>query len=179
MLPADLSPPIIEDAPPDPPEFTSWDQPLSPQTYEEPAPEPEAPTEDEMPPEEDPFADQALSDKPDIFDSAEPPPTHENVGQDLSDIARFGNSDSTSSRDGILRYNIIIEGIDTSDVREAFREALTDRKFMWDTDELLRSIHHGEVRIENVVASKAFVLVARLRSLPLKIRWEQYAVHSN
>jgi hypothetical protein len=95
---------------------------------------------------------------------------------DLSDIAQFGNSETSGSRDGSLRYNLFISGIDTSDVRMAFREALTDRKFLWDTDQILRSLRNGQVRIENVSATKAHVLISRLRSMPVKIRWEQYAV---
>ena len=95
---------------------------------------------------------------------------------DLSDIAKFGNSDATSGRDGSLRYNLFVAGIDTSDLRESFREALTDRKLVWDTDSILRSIKNGEVRIPNVPAAKAFIVVSRLRGLPVQVRWEQYAI---
>lgn len=96
---------------------------------------------------------------------------------DLSDVARFGNSDISGSRDGALRYTVFIEGIDTSDVRIAFREALTDRKFVWDIDNILRSVRNGEVTIPNVSPAKAYILISRLRNLPLRVRWEQYAIH--
>jgi hypothetical protein len=95
---------------------------------------------------------------------------------DLSDIAAFGNSEMSGGRDGTLRYNLIIEGIDTADVREAFREAITDRKFVWDIDQILRSVRNGKVQIQNVAPTKGYMLVTRLRGLPLKIRWEQYAI---
>lgn len=98
---------------------------------------------------------------------------------DLSDLAAYGNGDVNSGREGPLRYNLFISGIDTKDVREAFREALTDRKFVWDTDQILRSIKHGQVKIENATASKAYLLVVRLRNLPVQIRWEQYVVHQS
>ncbi|MGZ3722814.1 MAG: hypothetical protein ACXVA9_07800 [Bdellovibrionales bacterium] len=94
---------------------------------------------------------------------------------DLSDIATFGNSDS-STRDGSLRYNLIITGIDTADVRESFREAITDRKLVWDIDQILRSLKNGEVRIPNVPPPKAYMLISRLRNLPVQVRWEQYAI---
>lgn len=95
---------------------------------------------------------------------------------DLSDIARFGNSDASSSRDGSLRYNLVISGIDTADVREAFREAITDRKLVWDIDQILRSMKNGEVKIANVPPPKAYILISRLRNLPVNVRWEQYAI---
>lgn len=105
------------------------------------------------------------------------PPPATSASPDLSDVQAFGNSDSSGGREGNLRYNLTLEGIDTSDIREAFREALTDRKFMWDTDQILRSIKHGRVRIENVSPIKAYILITRLRSLPIHVHWEQYAVH--
>lgn len=95
---------------------------------------------------------------------------------DLSDLSQFANSSDSGGREGPLRYNLVLSGIDTSDVREAFREAITDRKFLWDTEQILRSIRHGEVRILNVAPGKAHMLISRLRNLPVKITWEQHAI---
>lgn len=95
---------------------------------------------------------------------------------DLSDIAGFGNSDVSSTREGSLRYNLFVTGIDTVDVRNSFREAITDRKLVWDIDQILRSVKNGEVKIQNVSAAKAFIVVTRLRNLPVQVRWEQYAI---
>jgi hypothetical protein len=141
----------------------------------------EEPAEDEPIGEEesvadDPFAQDSFSSENEEEPQVYRPPVAAD-SPDLSDIADFGNSDATASREGGLRYDLIISGIDTADVREAFREALTDRKFLWDTDAILRSIRHGEVRITNVSASKAHTLISRLRALPVKIPWEQYAIH--
>ncbi|MGE0526683.1 MAG: hypothetical protein AB7G93_12355 [Bdellovibrionales bacterium] len=96
---------------------------------------------------------------------------------DLSDVANFGNSEASGGRDGSLRYNVFVSGIDTSDVRDEFREVITDRKFMWDVEQIIRSIRHGEVRLTGVTPAKAYILISRLRHLPVDIRWEQYAVH--
>jgi hypothetical protein len=140
----------------------------------EPDPEPE-PSNDEPHEKPDIFADD-LSDLP-----AEPPgyraPATAPDSPDLSDIARFGNSEASSGRDGSLRYSLSIQGIDTVDVREALREALTDRKFIWDTESLLRSIRDGQLQLHDVTASKAFMLISRLRSLPVRVKWEQHAIH--
>ena len=107
-----------------------------------------------------------------VYNSANTPGS-----SDLSDVARFGNSDISGGRDGALRYTVFIGGIDTSDVRAAFREALTDLKFVWDIDAILRSVRNGDVTIQNVSPSKAYILISRLRGLPVRIRWEQYAIH--
>jgi hypothetical protein len=122
----------------------------------------------------------------DMFDGTEPPaaedaaPMYETNkpanSPDLSDLADFANSSESGGREGPLRYNLFFAGIDTSDVREAFREALTDRKFLWDTEQILRSIRQGEVRIMNVSPGKAHMLISRLRNLPVTITWEQHAI---
>ena len=101
---------------------------------------------------------------------------HSTNSSDMSDIASFGNSQDSGSRDGSLRYNITVAGIDTSDVRESFREAITDARLVWDIEQILRSVKHGEVRFTNVSPAKAFVVILRLRGLPLQVKWEQYAI---
>ncbi len=98
---------------------------------------------------------------------------------DLSDVAAFGNSSESGAKSGALRYNLMITGIDTADMREVFRQALTDRRFVWDTEEILRSLKNGQVKIPNVAAAKAFILISNLRNLPVKVRWEQYAIHQS
>lgn len=125
-----------------------------------------------LPPEEPSGEFQELPEEPPA-EVYKPPAAN---SPDLSDIANFGNSDSSNSRDGSLRYNLLITGIDTADVREAFREAITDRKLVWDIDQILRSLKNGEVRIQNVTPPKAHILISRLRNLPLHVTWEQYAV---
>lgn len=106
-----------------------------------------------------------------VYNSSDSP-----ASPDMSDVARFGNSDVSGGREGPLRYNLFIEGVDTVDVREAFREALTDRKLMWDTDQILRSLRNGRVNIQNIAPTKAYILITRLRGLPVQVRWEQYAI---
>ncbi len=133
--------------------------------------------------------DDAPDDEPEkMFDGNEPdamneaPPMYQAGpaqaanSPDLSDLAAFANSSESGGREGPLRYNLAVSGIDTSDVREAFREAITDRKFMWDTDQIVRSIRHGEVRIPNVPPGKAYMLINRLRNLPVRVKWEQHAI---
>lgn len=132
-----------------------------------------APATDAAPaPADDMFAD---------FDAPSPPT--ENVyssaapsSPNLGDVANFGNSEMSGGREGPLRYNLFIEGIDTVDVREAFREAITDRKLMWDTDQILRAVRNGCVNIPNVAPTKAYILITRLRGMPVQVRWEQYAI---
>jgi hypothetical protein len=141
-----------------------------PSGAEPPQPEHELPAHEEAP--ADPF--NIVPDEPHA-EVYRPAATAQD-SPDLSDIAKFGNSGASSGRDGSLRYNLFITGIDTVDVREAFREAITDRKLVWDIDQILRSLKNGEVLIPNVTPPKAFILISRLRNVPVQVRWEQYAL---
>lgn len=158
----------------EPPPVQEEEIPIDP----EPEPEPEIAAVAEEPP---PPPALATGEEYSFDEPEAPAPTSEaaavSASPDLSDVAGFGNSSVSGGRDGSLRYNLIIDGIDTADVREAFREAITDRKLMWDIDTIIRNVHNGEVTIHNVSASKAYIVISRLRSLPVRIHWEQYAVH--
>lgn len=130
------------------------------------------PEQGALPPEPYPdFDGQEASSQGAVYNSSD-----SSASPDMSDVARFGNSDISGGREGPLRYNLFIEGVDTVDIREAFREAITDRKLMWDTDQILRSLRNGQVNIQNIAPTKAYILITRLRGLPVQVRWEQYAI---
>jgi hypothetical protein len=73
-----------------------------------------------------------------------------------------------------LRYDLTISGIDTADLRTEVFESFVDKRLGWDVDQLMNSITHGVLEMKAVPAIKAHVIVQRLKSLPLQIRWDQY-----
>jgi hypothetical protein len=107
------------------------------------------------------------------------PPTQINISiekpasADLSEIARFGNSEASLGKEGPYLYDVLIWNIDSKEVREELREALKDTRFAWDSDRIMNSITKGALRIPKVNAVKAAVLVNRIKNLPLGISWEQ------
>lgn len=98
------------------------------------------------------------------------------VSRDLNQLSNFGNSSASQSREGFLRYNLYISGIDTADVRDQIKEALTDSRFLWDPAHIMQEMQGGEICLKEVTAVKSSILVQRLRALPVEIRWEQYAI---
>lgn len=96
---------------------------------------------------------------------------------DMGEIADFGNSEESQGREGFLRYNLFIAGIDTADVRVHIAEALSDARFLWDAEQIMSEVKSGELKIAELTAVKAALLIQRLRSLPITIKWEQYAIH--
>ena len=95
----------------------------------------------------------------------------------FSDIGEYGNSDISGASEGVLRFNVYISGIDSSEILESIRESLLDKQFMWDIDRLMGSVHNGELELRDISPVKASIIVNRLKLMPIQIRWEQYAIH--
>lgn len=124
-------------------------------------------------PWEDPMSDIEFDDPLPVTSAPPAAPTEANFAESIEE---FGNADNTAGLEGSLKYNVVIEGIDSFDIRQEIKEALTDKKFIWDIDSLLRSITEGRLEIRDLSAVKASVLVDRLKYLPIKISWEQHAI---
>ncbi len=88
----------------------------------------------------------------------------------------YANSEFSQAKDGLLLVRLYISGLDSKEVRQSLREAITDRRFAWEADDLLRKIKHGDLVLDNLSPVKATILINRIKCLPLKIRWEQYVV---
>jgi hypothetical protein len=144
---------------------------------QEPAPVAEfEQSETDSPPAEMP----PLTDMPPPIDEASPEEwadTPSAAHHDLREIAGFGNSEVSEVREGSLRYNLFISGIDTAEIRRDFIEVIEDKKLMLDRNKIIETIHNGEIAIKDVAPIKCAILVQRLKSLPIQMQWEQYAIH--
>jgi len=101
-------------------------------------------------------------------------PTESSDPLGLSDYA---NSEYSQAKDGPFLFRLEISGIDTKELREALREALSDRRFTWSGDEILhKRLKMGRLVLADLSPVKCSILVSRLKRLPVQIRWEQYAV---
>lgn len=103
-------------------------------------------------------------------------PQVESRTADLGEIADYGNSEVSQGREGIYLFNIKLEDIDTAELRQHVYEALVDARFLWDAEATIRQIKNGFVEIKGINAVKAAILIKRIKGLPIKIRWEQYAI---
>jgi hypothetical protein len=108
------------------------------------------------------------------FDTEEQNPAFE--GENFSDVVKFGNDEVSQAAQGPLLFRLRILGIDTSETRKSLRQCLDDERFLWDTEQLMRSIDRGVLLIDRVNPVKATVLVERLKDLSVEVEWEQYAI---
>lgn len=126
-----------------------------------------------LPQEQDEAGDLSFSEAPAPSDYV--PPAAENL-EDMSNLAKYGNSEESQGRAGPLRVKVRVAGIDSPEIREELRAALTDKKFLWDTEEMMRSIDRGVLVIPNATPLKAAILIERIKGMPLDISWEQFAI---
>lgn len=116
-------------------------------------------------------AEEAPYDFSSTLDSNSEPNQDSNVDtSDFSDVADFANSDTVA---GPLSYTVIIEGLESSHLVKELREAMADSKFNWDTNAILENLHQGRLEIRNLSPTKAFVLLSRIKYLPVRISWRQ------
>lgn len=110
--------------------------------------------------------------------SFEAVPTEPKLGpaDDPLGLNEFANSEISQAKDGLLLFRIFISGIDSKEMRQSLREAIGDRRFAWNPDELVARVSKGSLVIDQLSPVKASVLINRMKRLPLKIRWEQYAI---
>ena len=117
--------------------------------------------------------ESGVQDLSEISDEGEP--THKL--NDLAEIADFANSDIASGREGSLKYDLLIRGIDSSEIREAIKESLSDPKYLWDSEEIMSTIKGGALVIKGLSPVKAFMFIQTIRGLPVEISWEQHEIH--
>ena len=103
------------------------------------------------------------------LDHVEPAPSIADTS-DFSDVTDFANANTVT---GPLAYTVIIEGIESSQLVNLLKEAMTDSRFGWDVTGHLLRIGGGKLVIEGLNPAKASILVQRLKYLPLKISWRQ------
>ncbi len=97
--------------------------------------------------------------------------------QHMDELQDFANSPLSQGRDGLLRVNLTISGIDTADLRNLVHEALLDKKFLWDAEGMMKNINSGQLYIQDLPSVKAAVLLLRLKNIPVNVSWEQHAIH--
>lgn len=112
---------------------------------------------------------------PSIY-SAQPAPTPvfgEEAPKDLvSEIQEYAQQ---PSMDTALSYTVVIECIDHAELRDQVKDILSDPLFGWNVSEIMKQQKMGRIEIPKINAVKASIVVRRLKSLPLKISWRQYA----
>ncbi len=95
----------------------------------------------------------------------------------MGDVVEFANSEASIAKDGIYKYTLLIHGIDTQDLRQEVFWALQDSRFLWNAQSLMKKVRDGDLRLDDISAVKAHLVLKRLAHLPLRVEWIQHAIH--
>lgn len=109
-------------------------------------------------------------------EEVEEPKTRVLDSASLDDVVEFGNSALSSSQTGGILYDIYLSGIDTAEIREEIRLHVGDRKFLWNVEDVMRSIKNGRLVIRRVNAVKAALFIQRIKHLDVDIQWKQHEI---
>lgn len=88
----------------------------------------------------------------------------------IDEIERFANQDQEPLP---LSYDLNIGGLDLPKQIQLLREVLDDPRFGWDTEQILSQISHGVLLLRNLSPIKTSMLVHRIKSSNLEIKWRQ------
>jgi len=90
----------------------------------------------------------------------------------IQEIQEFANP--VSAPLSAMTYDIFIRGIDSAELLKQVRESLSDNKFPWDVNDIMRTLKGGVLEIPSLHPTAAVVLVNRLKMFPLDISWSQH-----
>lgn len=111
-----------------------------------------------------------------LFDT-DPPVQSSAPSLDIHNL--ISSSDSGAISEETIQYSVHISGIDSSELRQNVLDIIGDKRFRWDVETQSKAIRNGELHIQGISSIKAAILVNRLRSLPLEVKWEQHATFAN
>ena len=126
----------------------------------------------------EPFVEATPEMVPEAEPLSEPAPASVPFTEDLglAEVAEFGNADVSA---GPLAYTVVVSGIELAQTFGELRDAITDSRFSWDADKMMKSIQSGRLEVTGLSATKAAILVHRLKYLPVEISWTQEIYATN
>lgn len=86
-------------------------------------------------------------------------------------LTEFSEQPESSGLSGPLIYDVKISGIDSAEQRQQLFDVLSDPKFGWSSDELRSQVRRGELELQGLNPAKAAVLVKKVLTTSLEIRW--------
>jgi hypothetical protein len=89
------------------------------------------------------------------------------------DLPRTANS--VSATNGSIWYQIQVNGIDTSQLRQDILRILREPRLGLVNDELSENIKDGQLFIQGVNTAKASFIINSLKALPVEVQWQMYA----
>ena len=86
------------------------------------------------------------------------------------EIETFGNQETEISG---LTYDLKITGLDSKESIYVLKEALSDVKFGWNSEEITNQINYGSLEIKQINPVQAYVIAKRIQFIDAEMVWSQ------
>ena len=94
-------------------------------------------------------------------------------GDLAQEITDFGNSEVQITA---LNYTLEICGLDSKEDVRAFEETITDSRFGWDVNDIMKRLRNGKIILEKLNPVQAFILHKRIYFLDFDLKWTQHVL---
>lgn len=120
------------------------------------------------------MAEQAHQNLDSLSDQVDDPESVEPMSLDdfLSEIETFGSLASEPFQQSAFFFDIIVSAIDSKEIRMEIVETLSNSKLGIEEDEIAKKIRNGELRLHQIPAVKAAVIIQSLSHLNCELDWE-------
>lgn len=86
------------------------------------------------------------------------------------EIETFGNQETEVSG---LTYDLKITGLDSKESIYVLKEALSDAKFGWNSEEIANQINYGSLELKQINPVQAYVIAKRIQFIDAEMVWSQ------
>ena len=83
-------------------------------------------------------------------------------------ITEFAQNESYSE----LTYSLLIAGVDTGELRQKLLEILSDKRFLWDPQEVIRNLKSGHVEVGPLSAIKCAIILRRISEYNFEVKYK-------
>lgn len=97
----------------------------------------------------------------------------EDDAKDPLGVQRFDRAEASQLVDGPYYYDLFINGLDTSEIKDEVLQALTDKRFQWTAEEIKRKLRNGRLIFKDLNPVKAVLIVIKLQHIDVEIEWIQ------
>lgn len=93
--------------------------------------------------------------------------------KDPLDLQRFDESGGSEISDGELLYDIILQGLDSAELKKDIFAALMDKRFALSAEEMRRGLKSGILTLSSVNPVRAMLIVLKMQEFDVTIEWRQ------
>lgn len=95
------------------------------------------------------------------------------LNPEIQEVNDFANSNAALATEGVLSYDLKIEGIDDIEIKNSVRDFIDDPRLKLDVKKIMATVENGNLVIKNLNPVKTSIIINRIKEIPVQISWTQ------